>query len=190
MTFDIKNIVTEDIELTPRVKQMSARIHNDVLDFVDNQELKLFFRIMQTRCRVNFQKINGSCYVTDNLTFNSQEPVTWPSSGGWVEYDDNWATPLYIAFRLGEEKERVIYTILHEIGHCVNCLRWGNAMIKGTIYCEIKASQWALRVVRRYGHKWGVCYQGCKQLLTLCLSCYTMSYEEAEKALSRVEKQG
>lgn len=186
MAFEIKDIVTVDIELTPSVKQMSARIHSDVLDFVDNQELKLFFRIMQTRCKVNFQKINGVCYTTDNLTFNSEEPVTWPSSGGWVEYDDNWATPLYIAFRSGEGKEEVIYTILHEIGHCVNCLRWGNAMIKGSLYCEIKASQWALRVVRRYGYKWGVCYQGCKQALTEWLSSYTETYEEAEKDLDKI----
>lgn len=186
MAFDIKDIVTVDIELTPRVKQMSARIHSDVLDFVDNQELKLFFRIMQTRCRVNFQKINGAYYTTDNLTFNSQEPVTWPSSGGWVEYDDNWVAPLYIAFRSDRGKEEVIYTILHEIGHCVNCLRWGNAMIKGSLYCEIKASQWALRVVRRYGHKWGVCYLGCKLTLTRLLSYYTMDYEKARQALDKV----
>lgn len=104
------------VEERKEIKQMFAKIHKDVLDFVENDSLKLFLRVMQSRCKVNYFRVIGSRWEEECVSFNQQPPHTWVNATGWVEYAEGWKIPLYVCLRDKGNYIEKACTLLHELG--------------------------------------------------------------------------
>lgn len=154
-----------------------APIRVDLLDCIDNQEFKKFLRIVQNRCGVKFLKTSIPS-ATEAISHNQIDPC-YHGCGlkgeGWVQWTAN--IPAIVGFDANTCKEELAATLLHEFGHISNGLRWRSPVGgKGTVYSELQASRWALRIARRYGALFGIDYEKTKDYYSKWLSEYCFAH--------------